>query len=98
MMVGQYGSVVQGIMIHYTYIDFSNRMRRGRIMVIAKRLWKLAYAVAAFVGHLIGILASASEPSKRAQHEGTDLTGEYNFRTNKIDAGTDPYGWYEEDM
>ena len=67
-------------------------------MTTGSRLWKLACAVAAFVGHLIGMLASAGEPSKRAQHEGTDLIGEYNFRTNKIDAGTDPYGWYEEDM
>ena len=67
-------------------------------MAIGKWLWKFAWAVAGFVGHLISILASASHPSKRTQHEGTDLTGEYNFRTNKIDAGTDPYGWYEEDM
>ena len=67
-------------------------------MAIGKRIWKLACAVATFVGQLIGMLASASESSKRAQHEGTDLIGEYNFRTNEIDAGVDPYGWYEEDM
>lgn len=67
-------------------------------MAIGKRLWKLACAVTVFVGHIIGILASASNPSRRTQHEGTDLIGEYNFRTNKNDAGTDPYGWYEEDM
>lgn len=24
--------------------------------------------------------------------------GVYNFRTGKMDNGTDPYGWYEEDM
>ena len=35
---------------------------------------------------------------KRAQREGTDLIGDYNYRTNTMDAGTDPYGWYEEDM
>ena len=67
-------------------------------MVIGKRLWTLACAVAAFIGQLIGMLATASEPPKRTQHEGTDLIGEYNFRTNINDAGTDPYGWYEEDM
>ncbi len=27
-----------------------------------------------------------------------DLTGVYNFRTCKFDNGTDPYGWYEEDL
>ena len=26
------------------------------------------------------------------------LIGEYNFRTHRLDAGTDPNGWYEEDM
>lgn len=27
----------------------------------------------------------------------TDLIGEYNHRTGRLDAGNDPYGWYEED-
>ena len=26
-----------------------------------------------------------------------DLIGEYNHRTGRLDAGNDPYGWYEED-
>jgi len=67
-------------------------------MTIRKRFWKLACTAMMFIGNIIGTLAAACEPSKRAQHEGTDLIGEYNFRTNKIDAGADPYGWYEEDM
>ena len=40
----------------------------------------------------------ASASRKRAEHEGTELFGAYNFRTGELDAGTDPYGWYEEDM
>lgn len=27
----------------------------------------------------------------------TDIIGEYNHRTGRLDAGNDPYGWYEED-
>lgn len=27
----------------------------------------------------------------------TDLIGEYNHRTGRIDAGNDPYGWYDDD-
>ena len=27
-----------------------------------------------------------------------DLIGDYNFRTRRFDAGTDPAGWYEEDL
>lgn len=67
-------------------------------MSIDRPLCRLLHIVATFVGYTFGMLVSASEPSGRAQHEGTDLMGEYNFRTNKLDAGTDPYGWYEEDM
>jgi hypothetical protein len=27
----------------------------------------------------------------------SDFIGEYNHRTGRLDAGNDPYGWYEED-
>lgn len=27
----------------------------------------------------------------------SDLIGEYNHRTGRLDAGNDPYGWYDED-
>jgi hypothetical protein len=27
----------------------------------------------------------------------TDLIGEYNHRTGRLDAGNDPYGWYGDD-
>ena len=44
----------------------------------------------------IGLFASAAQIPKD-EPEG-NLTGVYNFRTRKFDNGTDPYGWYEEDM
>lgn len=52
-----------------------------------------------FVMSLIGLLTSAAI----ARDDDTDsedgyLSGDYNFRTRKFDNGTDPYGWYEEDM
>lgn len=52
-----------------------------------------------FVMGLIGLLAG----SVIAREDDTDsddgyLTGDYNFRTRKFDNGTDPYGWYEEDI
>lgn len=25
-----------------------------------------------------------------------DLTGELNYRTGRLDAGVDPYGWYDD--
>ena len=48
---------------------------------------------------LIGLLAEAAITSEDdADSEGGDLTGDYNFRTRKFDNGTDPYGWYEDDL
>ena len=48
---------------------------------------------------LIGLLAEAASTSEDdADSEGGDLTGDYNFRTRKFDNGTDPYGWYEDDL
>lgn len=32
---------------------------------------------------------------ERELHD-SDLTGELNHRTGRLDAGTDPYGWYDD--
>jgi hypothetical protein len=52
-----------------------------------------------FIGALVGLLAASGDTSEKEDDatEG-DLTGVYNFRTRKYDNGTDPYGWYEEDL
>ena len=42
--------------------------------------------------------ASAVTSEEEDSAEEGDLTGAYNFRTRKFDNGTDPYGWYEEDL
>ncbi len=47
----------------------------------------------------IGLLAESAITSEEDENsEEGDLTGDYNFRTRKFDNGTDPYGWYEEDL
>ncbi|MCU7944494.1 MAG: hypothetical protein KZQ87_17640 [Candidatus Thiodiazotropha sp. (ex Cardiolucina cf. quadrata)] len=47
----------------------------------------------------IGVLSSSADTSKEEDDsEEGDLTGVYNYRTRKYDNGTDPYGWYEEDL
>jgi len=46
---------------------------------------------------IIGVLFSG-ENDKDGVSEDGDLIGDYNFRTRKFDDGTDPYGWYEEDL
>lgn len=48
-----------------------------------------------------GFLAVCKETSAsdndRLPHD-SELFGEYNFHTGRLDSGSDPDGWYEEDM
>ena len=41
---------------------------------------------------------SESSPLEPRLSDGCELMGEYNFRTSKLDRGSDPIGWYEEDV
>ena len=52
-----------------------------------------------FVMGFIGLLADAVIIREdETDAEDGYLSGDYNFRTRKLDNGTDPYGWYEEDI
>jgi hypothetical protein len=56
-------------------------------------------ASAAFLTTLAGFLFGADEDEEdRPLTNGSDLFGEHNFRTGKLDSGSDPDGWYEEDL
>ena len=37
----------------------------------------------------------ALDDAERRLHD-SDLSGELNHRTGRLDAGTDPYGWYDD--
>jgi hypothetical protein len=52
------------------------------------------------IAQVIGLLASTCEQSldDRPQTDGSKLLGDYNFRTGRMDCGTDAYGWYEDDL
>ena len=68
----------------------------GGILTGAKTIIR---AIGLLVTGFIGLLAEAANTSDDdADSEGGDLTGDYNFRTRKFDNGTDPYGWYEDDL
>ncbi len=64
-----------------------------------KRIFLFIKATGVFLGTIVGVLASSQdedESNERQLHD-ADLTGEYNHRTGRLDAGNDPYGWYDED-
>ena len=68
----------------------------GGILTGAKATFR---ATSLFVMGLISLLAEAANTSDDdADSEDGNLIGDYNFRTKKFDNGTDPYGWYEDDL
>ena len=48
----------------------------------------------------VGILFSSDdeESDDRPLGEGSGRFGEHNFRSGRMDSGTDPDGWYEDDL
>ena len=62
-------------------------------------VWKVIAAGAVLAGLVRDLFAfsrDAGEPNSQQLHD-ADLVGEYNHRTGRLDAGNDPYGWYDED-
>ena len=59
----------------------------------------LTSTIGQFLRRVADGLAPDSESSHddRPQLDGSDLMGDYNFRTGRMDCGVDPYGWYEDD-
>lgn len=53
-------------------------------------------------GHIFGQVTNGvadeteASPLERPLADGSEMMGDYNFRTSKIDCGTDPFGWYED--
>ncbi|MCP4041554.1 MAG: hypothetical protein GY731_06295 [Gammaproteobacteria bacterium] len=53
----------------------------------------------AFVASLVALLAASADTSEEEESDisaGTFRGGTLNYRTGKLDDGTDPYGWYEK--
>jgi hypothetical protein len=74
----------------------SRTLRTGHILLKAG-----GFAVA-LVAALLDILREALATSRFQQSEerqlhDSDLSGELNHRTGRLDSGTDPYGWYDRD-
>ena len=77
-------------------------MSWNRILRIGQPLLKIGGATAGLVFALLdtfrGLFAAVDvEHSDDRQLLDTDLIGEFNHRTGRLDAGNDPYGWYGDD-
>ncbi len=77
-------------------------MKRYRTLRIGQLLLKVGGVAIGLVVALLAtfrdLFATADTPDREDNSQEGDLTGDYNFRTRKFDNGTDPYGWYEEDL
>ncbi len=64
------------------------------------RIAHMLKAGAALFVTAVGILfiADDDESEDHPIGDGSDRFGEHNFRTGRMDSGTDPDGWYEEDL
>jgi len=67
------------------------------VLLIRKLLVVCAGFAAATYNVLLDIFASREDldDTERRLHD-SDLSGELNHRTGRVDAGTDPYGWYDD--
>ncbi len=62
----------------------------------------ISHSLARSVRRILHLVANGvvTEPSssERPLSDGSEMIGDYNFRTSKMDCGTDPSGWYEDDL
>lgn len=65
------------------------------------RLQWLSRFLVDFLRESIGLMTAApaeSAESDRPYVEGSETFGDFNFRTRQMDCGTDPAGWYEDEL
>ena len=64
---------------------------------VLRNVGALAVGLVALFGVLRELLVSPEirHDEERRLHD-SDLSGELNHRTGRLDAGTDPYGWYDD--
>ena len=72
-------------------------LNERRVKALASLLVVSFALLVKLVMDMLGILSAASS-EKDDEPETGNLMGDYNFRTRKFDNGTDPYGWYEDDL
>ena len=76
-----------------------NHQRIRSIGVLLLKLGGIAFGlVLALIAIFRELIAASDLPEQddRSMLD-SDLIGDYNFRTQQFDSGTDPTGWYEDE-
>ena len=69
-------------------------MNKKRILIgLGKGLLGASVALVAMLQKIFAAALTEDEKDERRLHD-LELIGTYNHRTARLDAGTDPYGWY----
>lgn len=81
-------------------LDF---MKETRTSKIGKLLLNVGGVVVGLVSALFStarevfLSAEVATTNQERRLHDSDLIGEFNHRTGRLDAGVDPYGWYDKD-
>jgi hypothetical protein len=79
-------------------LDIMDRYRTLRIGRLLLKVGGVAVGLAFALLATFRDLFTAAEPERQDRPiQDADLIGDYNHRTGRLDAGNDPYGWYDED-
>lgn len=76
----------------------NNRERLAGVGLVLRKVGVFTVGLAiALLGVLRELFASTEirHDEERRLHD-SDLSGELNHRTGRLDAGADPYGWYDD--
>jgi hypothetical protein len=76
----------------------SKRGRFSRVRFVLREFGVLVVGLSVVLLDLLRELFLSAEiqhDDERRLHD-SDLSGELNHRTGRLDAGTDPYGWYDD--
>ncbi len=95
--------LVIAIMVATAFLVYSvTAIRRIGVVAYIKTIGQvckvIAKALGTFVASSVGLLASSTKTSDT--NDASDVApsgGVLNYRTGKLDDGTDPVGWYEKD-
>ncbi|MEW8052869.1 MAG: hypothetical protein AB2809_21135 [Candidatus Thiodiazotropha sp.] len=72
------------------------RYLSGLLFAVKATITAMSKLVMGFIG-LLAASADTSEEEESDVSAGAFKGGTLNYRTGKLDDGTDPYGWYEKD-